>query len=131
MKKNRFTEEQIAYALRLAEGGTPVADVCRQIAHDGSVSFIAYDARGRGTERATFAASYSSAATTRPAVANATKVISTKWHATFNLPTQFAEPNKTAANLDGNDRRHGLGNVHGGGHAVHAANGDLPFLTCL
>ena len=31
MKKSRFTKEQIAYALRLAEGGTPVADVCRQI----------------------------------------------------------------------------------------------------
>ena len=31
MKKSRFTEEQIAYALRLAEGGTPVGDVCRQI----------------------------------------------------------------------------------------------------
>jgi putative transposase len=31
MKKSRFTEELIAYALRLAEGGTPVAGVCRQI----------------------------------------------------------------------------------------------------
>jgi putative transposase len=31
MKKNRFTEEQIAYALRLAEGGAPVVDVCREI----------------------------------------------------------------------------------------------------
>ena len=31
MKKSRFTEAQITYALRLAEGGTPVADVCRQI----------------------------------------------------------------------------------------------------
>ena len=31
MKKSRFTDEQIAYALRLAESGTPVADVCRQI----------------------------------------------------------------------------------------------------
>ena len=31
MKKSRFTEEQITYALRLAEGGTPVTDVCRQI----------------------------------------------------------------------------------------------------
>jgi len=31
MKKSRFTEEQIAYALRLAESVTPVADVCRQI----------------------------------------------------------------------------------------------------
>lgn len=31
MKKSRFTEEQIAYALRLADSGTPVVDVCRQI----------------------------------------------------------------------------------------------------
>ncbi|NYI00647.1 transposase-like protein [Cupriavidus plantarum] len=31
MKRSRFTEEQIAYALRLAESGTPVADVCRQL----------------------------------------------------------------------------------------------------
>jgi putative transposase len=31
MKKSRYTEEQVAYALRLAESGTPVADVCRQI----------------------------------------------------------------------------------------------------
>lgn len=30
MKKSRFTAEQIAYALRLAESGTTVADVCRQ-----------------------------------------------------------------------------------------------------
>ena len=31
MKKSRFREEQIVYALRLAESGTPVIDVCRQI----------------------------------------------------------------------------------------------------
>jgi len=31
MKKSRFSEEQIAYALRLAESGTPVVDVCRQV----------------------------------------------------------------------------------------------------
>ena len=31
MKRSRFTEEQITYALRLAYSGTPVADVCRQI----------------------------------------------------------------------------------------------------
>jgi putative transposase len=30
MKKSRYSEEQVAYALRLAESGTPVADVCRQ-----------------------------------------------------------------------------------------------------
>jgi putative transposase len=31
MKKCRLTKEQIAYAVRLAESGTPVTDVCRQI----------------------------------------------------------------------------------------------------
>ena len=31
MKKSRFSEEQIAYALRLGESGTPVVDVYRQI----------------------------------------------------------------------------------------------------
>ena len=31
MKKSRFSEEQIAYALRQAEGGSPVGDVCRQM----------------------------------------------------------------------------------------------------
>ncbi len=31
MKKSRFTEEQITYTLRMADSGTPVGDVCRQI----------------------------------------------------------------------------------------------------
>jgi len=31
MKKKRFTEEQIAFTLRQAEAGTPVADVIRKI----------------------------------------------------------------------------------------------------
>jgi len=31
MKRSRFSEEQIAYALRQAEAGTPVSDVCRQL----------------------------------------------------------------------------------------------------
>jgi putative transposase len=31
MKKSRFTEEQITYALRQADAGTPVSDVCRQM----------------------------------------------------------------------------------------------------
>jgi putative transposase len=31
MKRSKFSEEQIAYALRQAESGTAVGDVCRQI----------------------------------------------------------------------------------------------------
>jgi putative transposase len=31
MKQKRYTDEQITYALRQAEAGTPVADVCRQM----------------------------------------------------------------------------------------------------
>ncbi len=31
MRKSRFSEEQIAYALRMADGGTPVVEVCSQI----------------------------------------------------------------------------------------------------
>jgi putative transposase len=31
MKKSKFTEEQIAYALRQVEAGTPPADICRQL----------------------------------------------------------------------------------------------------
>lgn len=43
MKKSRFTEEQIAHALRLAEGGAPVVDVCRQI----GISEATFSIRGR------------------------------------------------------------------------------------
>jgi putative transposase len=31
MKRNRFTEEQIAFALRQAESGTPVEEICRKM----------------------------------------------------------------------------------------------------
>jgi putative transposase len=31
MKRKRHTEEQIVYALRQGEGGTPVKEICRQM----------------------------------------------------------------------------------------------------
>jgi putative transposase len=31
MKRSKFSEEQIAYALRQADAGTAVGDVCRQL----------------------------------------------------------------------------------------------------
>jgi putative transposase len=31
MKKSKCSEDQIAYALRQAESGTAIADVCRQL----------------------------------------------------------------------------------------------------
>jgi putative transposase len=31
MKRSRFSEEQVAYALRQVEAGTPVPDICRQL----------------------------------------------------------------------------------------------------
>ena len=31
MKRSKFSEEHIVYALRQAESGTPVGDVCRQL----------------------------------------------------------------------------------------------------
>jgi len=40
MKKSKFTGEQIAYALRQVEGGTPPADVCRQIGVSEATLYI-------------------------------------------------------------------------------------------
>ena len=31
MKKKRYTDEQIAYALQQAESGTPIVEVCRKL----------------------------------------------------------------------------------------------------
>jgi putative transposase len=31
MKRSQFTEEQTVYALRQAESGTPISDLCRQL----------------------------------------------------------------------------------------------------
>ena len=40
MKKSKFTEEQIAYGLRQVEGGSPVADVCRQLGVSEATFYI-------------------------------------------------------------------------------------------
>jgi putative transposase len=40
MKKSKFTEEQIAYALRQVEAGTPLADVCRQLGVSEATFYI-------------------------------------------------------------------------------------------
>jgi putative transposase len=40
MKRSRFSEEQVAYALRQAESGTAVADVCRQLGVSEATFYI-------------------------------------------------------------------------------------------
>ena len=40
MKKSRYTEEQITFALRQADSGTLVADVCRQLGVSEATFYI-------------------------------------------------------------------------------------------
>jgi len=40
VKRSKYTEEQITYALRQAESGTPVADVCRQLGISEATFYI-------------------------------------------------------------------------------------------
>ena len=40
MKKSKFTEEQIAFALREVESGRPPADVCRQLGVSEATFYI-------------------------------------------------------------------------------------------
>ena len=40
MKKSKFSEEQIAYALRQVESGSPPADVCRQLGVSEATFYI-------------------------------------------------------------------------------------------
>jgi hypothetical protein len=75
---------------------TSAGDVARRVEHDGRIAFYTYDTKGRETERATYPAAYNTA-TARPALNLAERVVSTKWHSTWNLPTQVAEPQKVTA----------------------------------
>jgi putative transposase len=40
MKRSRFTDEQISYALRQVEGGTAVEDVCRHVGVSEATFYI-------------------------------------------------------------------------------------------
>ena len=40
MKRSRFSDEQISYALRQVEGGTAVADACRELGISEATSYI-------------------------------------------------------------------------------------------
>ena len=40
MKRSRFSEEQVTYALRQVESGTPVGDVCRQLAVSEATFYV-------------------------------------------------------------------------------------------
>ena len=40
MKRSKFSEEQVAYALRQVEAGTPVGDVCRQLGVSEATFYI-------------------------------------------------------------------------------------------
>ena len=40
MKKSRFTEDQIAYALKQAELGTPVEEVCRKMGVSDATFYV-------------------------------------------------------------------------------------------
>lgn len=68
----------------------------REVAHDGQVTFHLYNAKGQETERATYGLTYGTAST-RPALSLATAVVSTQWHATWNLPTQIAQPGQISS----------------------------------
>jgi putative transposase len=39
MKRSKFSEEQVAYALRQVEAGAPVGDVCRHLGVSGATFY--------------------------------------------------------------------------------------------
>jgi diguanylate cyclase (GGDEF)-like protein len=59
----------------------------RQLTANGEVVFYTRNAQGQETQRATFRAPFL-AHTTPPPLSQAVSVVSTQWHATFNLPIQ-------------------------------------------
>jgi len=39
MKRSKFSDEQIVYAIRQAEAGTPVGDLCRQLVVSNAIFY--------------------------------------------------------------------------------------------
>ncbi len=52
MKKSRFTDQQIAFALQQAEAGTPVAEVCRKMGVPYQIHTVLTDNGVQFTNRA-------------------------------------------------------------------------------
>jgi putative transposase len=50
MKRSRFTDEQIAYALRQVDGGTAVADVCRRMGISEATFYVWKNRKYANTE---------------------------------------------------------------------------------
>ena len=50
MKRSRFSEEQVTYALRQADSGTAVADVCRQLGVSEATFYVWKKRYGHGSE---------------------------------------------------------------------------------
>ena len=40
MKRSKFSEEQIVYAIQQAEAGTPVGDLCRQLGVSDATFYV-------------------------------------------------------------------------------------------
>jgi len=65
MKTSKFTDEQIAMALRQAEAGTPVGEICRSWASASRASIAGKSASGPSAS-----ASYASCASSGTRIAN-------------------------------------------------------------
>jgi len=71
MKKSRYSEQQIAFALRQAEGGTAVREICRKMGISEQVASPSFESR-----RATNAAAPARVAAAGPALCSRCQVSS-------------------------------------------------------
>jgi transposase-like protein len=53
MKRSRFSEEQITFALRSHEAGTPVEDVCRQLGVSQATFYVSLAGERHGDTTST------------------------------------------------------------------------------